>query len=508
MVLGNSVKALWGISPIWTSIPSIVNDDYTILVNWKWNLLTTYFWVWKRVFQIQNWTYFIRTPNSLPYMVVSSFVDWAIKKTTQWYVNTYLLCDFMDYSTWWSASNPQNCVKYNMNDWQFETVATRILNSLNNGWYYAYNYIGSKSTVNGWNVYNWELSLCFSSSEFNKSICFYGGVWSSYCAVVGASRCSQLTYDFYNWTCWGYGSTFGPYCTQSNLSNSQSLSPNFDWIPNSAIWLPPWNWNIVWWSTTDWVALVDWDVIYSECKVRNALNWYHFNWFSDKLCYWWLNDFSVVTWVVAIPSSGLDVEEIWFNTASLNYYWVESDTPLSYSKWFDYWRYWYNIYKKNSDSIENPFHWTPTVLFTYFSFIDLYWLQYTTENILNYCQLSLYTDDVNAPYTWLNSNTICNASLISYVDQSVSSQLWVDPVVGSSWEGITDRPQFADDKPWSWWNSLPFSTWFQNWVSFQNNFFNLLSQSFKFPQWSRSPALPDYIIIALVWLLFFRFIKK
>lgn len=447
--------------------PYYNNYDITILKRWK--FLSNYIWQAKPFYALAEYTFLFWNSWKLYYYDSWNYCSDRYD-TIQWYFINYKLCDELTLESEWNI-NCWNATAYD------EELVWRFLQNVDNWDLFYYNRSPSwdsycRTSSNAW-------TFCFSSHSLGKSLCFeFGKPW----------------YEALWWLEWSL-----------DLPSKQGF-----WIN---VWLlsdPPNYAYIDWWSSVVWGAELWWDVMSSECTKQWATAWYAYNWYSTKLCYWGLSDFSTTTWVLPIAWQWLDVEEIRFNTNDLRAYW-QTWSAMDYAEWFNYWRDIYEIYKKNRD-ISNPFVWVPTVLLTYFWFIDSYWLAYTNSTILEYCDLKLYTADLETPYTWINQWTICSSSLVSFVDQSTSQMNWTNPIIWSSWEWITDRAQYQ----WDWvpWQStwyIPQSTWLdsaQDWLTFQNWFFNLLKNSFKYPSVNSDGALPRYIIITLIWLILFRFLKR
>lgn len=348
--------------------------------------------------------------------------------------------------------------------------------------------------------YTYYFNICFSSEEIWKSLCFLGG------------RCSSDRRE-----------------CQWRMTNSQNYSDLTFWnIPYSSIWYAPWQagywwgWNIDWWSSDVSNSPITWDVMYSTCTKNRALNRYKRNWYTEKICYssyynnsdlfngaWSVNAFAL-TWT--------DIKDVWSDTSEYLRNW-NTWGSMWYSQWLHYWRNTYEVYKRNSDTYTNPFIWVPVSIFTLMWNIDIYWKPFTNESIIDYCNLLLYTSDLNSSYNWVYSDEICSQSALDILADTawVHAESW-QVVVWSSRDWITNRPWMHNPPVWNWWNqnwSASWSWWdwnnldnYQDWLTFQNNSFNLLKSTFRFPQstWSNW-VLPSYIIIAMLSLIFFRFVS-
>jgi len=225
IIIGGSFVNAWKIWYIWELTQSTYNNNYSFQVNWQWNLLTQYFWLWKRILQFTDWVYFFRWLNWIPYIYVSSNYSWPTWNSQQWYLKNYALCDYIWLGSW-NASQPQNCQSYSIN-W-LSNFLPRYLWSLTNNWYYYYDYY--QNNVNPRQAYCWALTVCFSNSSFSNSLCFYWSNWGF------KYPCDNWSLGFPNWIYWN----------DTNLENSLWLSPYFDSVDNSVLWVSPWQsggWN-------------------------------------------------------------------------------------------------------------------------------------------------------------------------------------------------------------------------------------------------------------------------
>ena len=467
MGLGNSANAIqseWFVPVWWTVVDNNSDPNFSNYVLSRWKMFSTYNHAikYKQLFALDNYTFWFWHQNWL------YLFDWAryncSTRYVQWFIDTIEICPEIINWTWFSYSDCTDTIDFD------PSFVSNFVNNLNNSdWVYYYRYK------------QWELDLCrhlyysnylcFSSSESHSTICMHA--W----------------HDWYSNTNWW-------------LTWSLALpdSTNYSSIDESLLYSPPLYWEIEWSSMTWNQAWVNGDVMYWTCSKDSARKWYEFNWFSTRLCYWWLDDFSTEWWVLPIAWQWLDIQRIYDNTKSLRAYGA-TWTDMTYWHWLHYWRSVYESYTRSDSFQTSPFDWVPKVLLSLLWFIDVYWIQYTDDHIINYCDLAIYTADLNSQYTWMYSDTICNASLIALADQQVSSILWKDPIVWSSWDWITNRPELN-----SWSSSTWSSSWYQDWLSFENWFFNLLKSSFKYPTWSWNPALPNFIVISMLWIILFRFL--
>lgn len=516
-VLGNSfVNASSYFWPIWNQWTSVVNSNYTYLINWKWNLLTTYFGVWKRLFQIQDWVYFLRYTQSvwesLPYIYVNAYYDSALHKQTQWFLKTYLLCDYI-WDGSWATSFPTNCVKYSISDWNFQSWWKRIMNSLNNQGYYYYNYVWAKGSY-AWGTVNfWELTLCFSSKQYYKSLCFWWGLKDMY---AQDSRVSSIWRDFYRVT--NNSAYCGWQCTETNLSWTLNLSPYFDSINNGVLGMPPWNyqaandtmsWNVV----TEPDLTTYWDVISDYEKYYK---------FDYNLCYLWTNDLSVNyswdyvhwTWLSIfdaytqlyqwtnvsdpygmVANSNSQNIWAWLNTL-LNKYFTYNYKRQDVEVWctncllYGYWGidWYYSVWK---DYYDDPRDWLPSALQAYATYANNRYL-YIDDNwqsIAEYCRAKTTLVSPNTEYDWyLSPSTIANINNHkNNLNNSTDWQNWDYQVPSWTWFMFTGSTDF--------WESA-------------KNFYAQLTSKLNIDWFQVTWSLPEYILWFMVLIILFRFLKK
>ena len=334
----------------------------------------------------------------------------------------------------------------------------------------------------------------------------------------------QCTLCSYNSNWWDY-TCFYDYSTYSNdewfLSNNDInlLAVNNPYSSN--------NWFINGWSYTWENNQVGWNVVNNSAPTKSlALQWYRCNWYKTRMCYssyWNTDDLYTGPWnASAYDLTWVDIEDVWFNSAWYRRNWT-TWSSMWYSEWFSYWRKTYNVYKQNPQHT-NPFLGVPVSIFTLMWNVNSYWNPYTDASILDFCDLSLYTANYNAPYTWVAYNAVASMSPIEMVDCQTANWLnpddwypgdwytnWTVGPVGSSWDWITNRTWYHD-KPWistTWqiatWNDLNN---FDDWTTFLNNFFNTLSDRFEYSNNSWTVRFPTYIIVFLCAVILFKFLRK
>ena len=471
--------------------PSTENSNYSIWFLKWWGLLSSYLWTAKSVLAINNDVLFWRAPNWQPYF----YSPWF-----QWFFGEYFACDELT----WLDSVPKNCSSIPIT-WDFQVIWKGFFDQVK-AWDYAYYWYTywNNSSVN-WFYYRAHIQVCWSSHEIWNSLCFW--------------------YNRHNSSQWSTTPDVWSLVNSQNLSNF-----NFGLLSSSWIWYAPWQawydwwWNIDWWSTEVTPWFVTWDVMLSECTKQKALAWYRANGYKSRMCYssYW-NNTDLYTWpwdAVWYALTWTDVLDVWFDTWDYRRNWLTGEA-MWYDEWFSYWRNTYNVYKKNSQHT-NPFLGVPVSIFTLMWNVDAYGLPYNDQSVLEFCDLSLYTADYNAIYTGVASSVVCSMSTTEYLDAVTTNQLnpdwgypwymwssvsWTVTAIWSSWDWVTNRPWFHNI-PWSSWSaSQSWLSTYQDWVSFQNWYFNLLKDNFSYPEWTWDWIVPFYIIIALCWLVFFRFLS-
>lgn len=464
--LGNSVNA-WYIWHIWTTQDSVYNSSYQILVNKQWNFLTSYFWLWKRLFMIDRWTYFFWDINNIPYMSVVN--SWNISYRWEWRCTSYLLCDYIWLESW-SADSPQNCqkdlVSYGSD---FQAITERFLKSIWNSWYYYYDYYFKPYSIWG------SFVICFSSSEFNKSLCFYGSNWINY--DWGGLAWNMQNYYWY---------------TDTNLNNSLWLSTDFDLIDVSYIWNGPgfWGWSNSEWSVDinlDAFTSISWDYQYSSCTNWQIIQNLEAQWMSKYLCYWWLDNFDLYDSNIEynpIPWSWLRLSQILSQFQA-----QEWDTP---AKWFNFWNAKYLNRYSNPDLAWWGSY--PAVYKTYFDLYYQYWGDlFIFDTVREYCVMTVDLNiDRNATYNWTYFKDYCTWVQEWGYEWHNYSQVGSWNIYGTNWN-------------WIWnisWSTPTSQIWFMQ------DMFNKIKTSVKtndYLWWLW--FLPKYIIVFLLALILFRFIS-
>ena len=486
--VGNSVSAknIYQLFPV--SIDKTHSDldqNYQVWILNKARFNTMYLWTVINTITMDNtFSVFWASQSwfSNLYYINTDSTYYSSLKNSQWFFQYYYSCDKIDLTTSWDyltgCWSPMQYVPW-------DEIITNFLSTIKVDTDYVYVY-SRESTELHMPIY--ILDVCFSSSELDSTLCFYWRFNSSYPFTWSLN----IPYDYSFLTLRNY------------TAESPAFSPNIDW-----------------WSQDVSPGQITWNTMDLKCTKRNALLWYTQNHYNNNMCYsQYSNNTDIfsggVNYSAWFDNPWTDIWSIYLATKEYRRYW-QTSTALSYSDWFDYWRKSYEVYKKNSDNgLSNPFQWVPVSLFTLMWFVDTYALPYSNASVLEYCDFAIYSDwiDLSDAYTWIASEYVCsNLDLI--VNWTVNSSGEV--AVWDSWIGITNRPGYNTPPVGAWWNENSYWTWwssvstgdtYSDWKTFQNNFFNLLSSTYRFATstWEGG-ILPSYIIIALCCLIFFRFLR-
>lgn len=321
--------------------------------------------------------------------------------------------------------------------------------------------------------------------------------------------------DFYFW-----------YSCQNSYNNWTTFSIHFDnWNYIYFAWgvcqwnnlyVTPWgwpkqsptNWTIAWlfsfsspfWNKSSsewWSVSVWWDVVYWNCTNWQALQWYRNSlWIDDYVCYWWLDSFDFYTWdYLVTPWKWLTVFDLY-----------EYDNFNGFYSWFNDWLQTrsYNYTQYINWNSNTTFDSDPAVFKTYF------WILYRTfwpaREIHDYCRLLINSD--------LNWNLRDN----SYIPSSVKNELCENIVnnnnVVNPWQSSNESwTVVSSDWSWIWnsnvsWSNLSWWTPVYDWTNFINTYFNKLKWNSSNPYWTWNWIIPWYIIVALMGVFFFKFLRK
>ncbi len=493
-LLGSSFVNAWTVQSVWLDkYNSEYNSAFKVwFIKWGW-VLTEYLWTAKSVLALNSNVLFWWAENWQPYF----YAPWF-----QWFFWQFYTCDVL---TWTDSPIANHCQATTLTD-DYKGIFKSFFSKVKQ-WDYAwydYYYLDTSS----WNWYNRQkrIQVCFSSEEIWSSLCFR---YSSCQVSSNLSFCDSRNY----WS----------------LVNSQNLSNlTFANIPRSYISYAPWqawyDWssNIEWWSVSVEIQPITWDTMNVSCSKSRALEWYRCNWYKTRVCYaWYWNNSSIFDWTPAYDDfqlTWLSIADVWFDTAWYRSFWNTWDW-LWYNHWFSYWRNIYDVHRRKPE-LDNPFVWVPVSIFSLFWNVSVYWKSYDDRSILEFCDLALYTADLNTEYTWVASNVVCSMSPIELVDCQLSNfnnpddwlpwywnSSWTVSAIWSSWKWITDR-FWTRQSFTSWdiqsWESLTF-IW--DWKSFENNFFNDLKAGFIYPDSNNLIwVLPRYIVMFFCAIIFFRFL--
>lgn len=448
------------------TVSSVYNNSYSMLVNRYWLFLTQYVWIWKQVLMYNNYDYFFFNNNWLPYMSHSAY--WTNYTHDQWSPIDYLLCD--EIWIWWTTVS--NCDRkiYTANTW----VVSRIMKNLSTFSYWTF---VQSNAVN--ENYQWWL-YCFSSSSLWKSICFY---WCSH------TNCWTTTTDSIWW-----------YVPTKNLSSSANLWSSLESIPNDVLGYYPWAFEggYLDWSSDVWIVdYTTWDYYYSTCTYKDLFNQLEYYWYNQYLCYWWMDNRDLydptVTYTV-YPWQWLTLAQIYTYTNEWK----------SYQEWFNYRRHMYLDYTWNVDNA--LWQQKPAVMYQWFwLYVKYWWDQLEFPAVHEYCLMKqmITWDAINWKYWWTYFKNTCWSIIqqkLNWTFLNDSSYTWP-----SSWDYVYETVVWVNRNN-VWENS--WSTVVSTPINFLQNFFDTLKANMNTNNfWTWSWFIPWYIIIALLWLIIFRFLS-
>lgn len=474
------LKGLLTIWIIWLWIINFSNAQAPWFANYTWQILrwweNTFNWITTSFLENWNFLYNNDVNNKVLYDVYPT--SYPMRSAVFWH----------DWKLYWIANSSVNPT---------DSISQWYLPLCLNNWLWDKDFCNSDFSFDYYNDSRYFNPDALQSFSLNnpKYFCFvYFDLWQKLCFRLSAFEWYPTSWDLFDG--WVYS-----FYDNRVLSLAQSSS---------------WGWN--WWNEWDWWnswITIDWSIVSSTCNKYKALNWYEKNWYTSKLCYWWLDDYTIWDWnpVWTLPFywSWKDVLDIWAETANLYQSWITWST-MDYVDWFGYWRGMYNTYKLWWYSV-NPFIWTPLILYTYYGAVNSYWDSFNSESIIDYCDLKLYTSDYSVIYTWVNNNKVCSlldlvsdivnwsnswtwSSSNSNLDWSWNLIVWLSPLDIIFWSG--DDENFSGD-----------SEWIVDWITFIDKFYSSLEENFwniannSYWNW----ILPIYISIALMGIVLFRFIS-
>lgn len=451
----------------WSYVDSPFDDSVDVAVYSRWMLWSNQIWYTKRMFVYTNKTKdkaFAFWNNNKMYFYYYFYGDNILM---QWYTTSYSICD--PFSLWDTTVN--NCQVNSITDSSL-LIINNFMNSFTSSdlywvskWYY---------TVYGRIYY---LTMCFNSSEYDKSICFSSSDWL-------------------NWS----------------LNFSENLS--FTEVWNDLLQDPPW-WNTSWWwSQPDWLLTWWWIEVWSD---YSAINYYEKTYWWDKsICYawvstldylywqngvsfheWlWLSVFDVFSWVYW--NTDLDKVAVWLNTQLFNYEnWFDTNWRI-WSVWNPSWLWTYNSWTNQIDlyydNLTFPFANKPVAFYFLADNIESHSLYSTMwSSIVSYCNIK-----INSWSYWEIIDQSDKNNITNYTEQSNTNQ-----ALNPDWS--------QKDYTWYWvwsWVDLAFS-----WnVSIKNTLKNFFDE---FDKWlsvidinTNNRILPTWIVSAFIFVVLFKFLRK
>lgn len=477
-------SSAWKFQIIWLDWSSSIYDtwyDITFL-KWWW-VLSSFIWQSRSVLAFTERAFFWWSVNWKPYYFDNSY---------QGYFWEYRLCDYFSDTT----SQVSWCVKYEMT-WDYKEVFINFFKWVNQWDVAFYDY----EKMDLWSsYYDNTVQVCFSSSQWNRSLCF-------------------RQHSCYNWR-WCSAYNYWSLVNSENLPNSLtywSIKQSWLWYAPGQAWYDWW-WNIDWSSNTSVNVSLTWNLLYNTCTkwyVISKVRYIYWN-FIDNVCYAWSNS----TWYVTDDMS-------WF--FPVPWYWLSYlDLYNDTSDWMS-WATWFRNYEdemlryKSWRLPVNPFLSRPIPLYSYFDLLYDNWFLWQNSDdrfdwmvwpyfIYNYCKI-LLDNDYDSDYNWTFFKSACDD--LNYLDSSTINtwEIW------SVWDPEIIPPFF------DWWNSSVNSSWSiisvdwswvlsgstnQNfdWKNFINNFYQKLQSVFQKPYNNFVWIIPGYIVVFLLALILFRFLSR
>ena len=458
-LLGGSFVNGYRVQQVWLqSMPSTQDSNYEItFLKWGW-LLTNYLWQSKGFVAFDNSSFFWWASNWIPY-----FYD---TDSIQWYFQEFWSCPEI---TWLDYSFNINSCSSQLITWDYVDLFKWFFSKVDNSdyVYYAftpYYYHGSSYWSSRWNF----ITVCFSSDEIHSSLCFL----RRYCYDSVAWGCQE---NYWNLT----GSLNYSNLSFSSMSyNSYGPAPwqvGYAWIyEGSSEWSTTWNYN----------NTITWDYTYSTCTNWQILSYAESVGFSRYLCYWGLNNFDLYDSSVNYNAIPWTWKSLW-QILSYSSAW---DSP---NDWFNFWNwlYWDSKYNDMWSSY-------PAVYHTWFDFYHQYWGEdFDFDTIRELCIMYDLDLDMNWTYNWTKFSQTC---------QFISQWGWDNYWGWNYWVGSWQYPQWVNwNGVWNSSNSSP-----SDWISFIQNFFNLTKSNVATDySWNSIWFLPKYIIVFLLAILLFKFLK-
>lgn len=465
--LGSSVNADYLRNLVGSTYESEYDSSIDIRVLPKGSFLSTRLWIWKAVFaprsfidltpnDQESYIFYIFWNDWKPYLY-SYQRGWNGLHFEQWYLTQFRICDeiFVDSnSIIWN----NNCIVNPITDGSVE-IFKNFFSTVQAGDLYEYYYSNPNTT---WSYPYWY--LCVSSSDWWKSICFYGG-----CSPRSSNNLCQ------------------------DLTGSLWLMPNLSLQDLNSIFLenPPSIENVnsstgdLSWPVFNDNATFTGDYTYDICTYNEVISMAESMGYSKNLCYWGLDNFDnyVITWIYnPIPWTWKTLDEIYGYTKT---------NGQSLSEWFMYWR---NIYQNKNVYTQTFRTDYPAVLQSYFKFYtDYNWQAFDYDSINEYCYLVNFSSQSDiaweSVYYW--------KAFSSYCSDSIHNQ------------NLTNNWQYPNWTNFNWVWNLSWLVNYDNWVSFIQWMFNSLKENFNLSSdilWNNG-FIPSYIIIFLLGIIIFKFLK-
>ena len=483
----------WVIRQVWNYSVSTVDDSIDLNVVNKWQLLSQRFWNTKRMLAFSSNSsigrvYFFWSNDQLPYYLINY---WLYKD--QWFLKNYFICP--EITTWSYNPFTNDCTTHTISSDTFAWEVWWFLQSIDSSDYWGYNISIDRCYWSPLLVHN---LLCFSSSEYHNSLCF----WASYDI---ADRCSlysfwDLTTNNLRWSLWINLSWDFTFVDDRFLNTPPWFTPinKFDWSNSSSINVSM-TWNLMYNdSCTNWYVISQIDSIMWPEYINACYAWTYNTWLID-------NNFQWETYIY-------------------NYWLTYRDLFKLTSDWMS-WNNWFSTYSdeitrfRNWSVWVNPFLSRPVALYTYFD--NLYnwgFLGWNNNTFLlwpfaynNYCNLVLYSD-YNSVYSWsyfsqfcdnLNYSTDSNFKINTWVVGGVDDDEILPPWSNNNWNKSWNIVSVS----WSWVLSWDSNKNF-DWKNFINDFYQKLISNYIKSTSNDTWIIPPYIIVFLVAIILFRFLRK
>ena len=423
----------WSYLEVWlTSFRSPINNSIDVSLLKGWSLLSSLLWNSKRVFALDNNIYAFWTTDWRLYVKSPKF---------EWYFDGYFICDPI------VNAFPSNCgYQSNWNSNTFKTIFKSFFNTVVNGDLAYYKYYDYEHTH--WHTY--EFTLCWSSDELDRSICF------SYLNCADQYACNQYN----RWS----------------LSDSQGYNYSFSELPDSILWYAPWH-----------VMYDDWSIggdssnhtnqYYWHCptiqQLINSYNNYSSN-YDPSLCYTpWLiySGWSVVS---VTPTSMFDI----FSSSDVTQF-----------------RNYRDLYLQNchapytQEHCQSVFQWHDLELSLVSKIPD----DIKTLDVYQYCRLNLLYPDKNTTtcvwswvtnwYTWRTNQDVVN----DIAD-------WNYTIIAPNYTSIA--------------NNVFGTEYTGDIITNLQDMYTKFNSLFSTRTWSNTPVLPTYIVSMLLVIILFRLFKK